>query len=413
MDLVITAVLLTGCLVGCPAALVSGYRLGRKQASQQVIGLNTERDLLRERVTDLEGALGQDQEVAATLGPLSASLQRVEAQVRTLERDRLAQSASLEAQLTALVTGGETLRTQTAALAGALRSPTARGAWGEMQLRRVVEHAGMLERVDFDVQVTVEGRDGARLRPDLIVHLPGGKHLAVDAKAPLAAFLLASEANDDPQRQAEAAADHARAVRGHVDALALRGYSIAVDPSPDVVVCFLPGEGVLAAACATDPTLLEHAMSRGVVLASPTTLLALLRSAAMGWRSEALSGNAQELLALGRELHERLGTMGGHTQRLGRSLLRAVEEYNAFVGTLEKRVLVTARRLTELDVAQGVLESPERVSGSPRLLTSLELLDSGDPVDDAQQGLNSLVSDSRTGYLPPSVDRPNGNAASA
>jgi DNA recombination protein RmuC len=369
MDLVIAVVTLAGCLV----ALALGYRVGRSHASHQVAGLITERQLLRERVTDLEAALGQDQEVAATLGPISVSLQRVEAQVRTLERDHVAQTATLDAQLRSISASGEALRVQTGALAGALRSSTARGAWGEMQLRRVVEHAGMLDHVDFDVQVTTTTEDGAAVRPDMVVHLPGGKHLVVDAKAPLAALLLAAETPDDPARQAESARAHARAVRAHVDALAAKRYWTAFAPGPDLVVCFLPGESVLAAACTADPSLLDHALGRRVVLATPTTLLTLMRSAAMGWQSEALSGNARELLQLGRDLHERLGTMGGHTERLGRSLAKAVEDYNAFVGTLERRVLVTARRLRELDLGEEELPAPPRLAALPRRVSATEL----------------------------------------
>jgi DNA recombination protein RmuC len=363
-----------GCLVvGLLAGLLGGLRAGRAAVAARIAALVTERDLLRERVTDLEAALGQDQEVAATLAPISASLQRVEAQVRTLEREHVVQSATLDEQLRSIAAGSEALRLQTGALAGALRSSTARGAWGEMQLRRVVEHAGMLDRVDFDVQVTITTEDGAAIRPDMVVHLPGGKRLVVDAKAPLSAMLLAAETADDPARQAEAARAHARAVRAHVDALAAKRYWAAFAPGPDLVVCFLPGEAVLAAACTADPALLDHAFAKRVVLATPTTLLTLMRSAAMGWQSDALSGNARELLQLGRDLHERLGNLGGHTERLGRSLAKAVEDYNAFVGTLERRVLVTARRLRELDLGDEELPTPPRLAALPRRVSAIDL----------------------------------------
>lgn len=366
----LVAALLVGLLVGA----VAGALGTRAVAGERLTALRAERDLLRERVTDLEAAVGQDREVAATLGPLSVSLQRVEEHVRTLERDRVAQSASLETQLQTLASGNEALRTQTGALAGALRASSARGAWGELQLRRVVELAGMIEHVDFDVQVTGRASDGAGLRPDLVVHLPGGRHLVVDAKAPLAALLVAHATGQDDARHAEAAAEHARAVRAHVDALAAKRYWTAYQPGPDLVVCFLPGEAVLSVACAADPSLLEHALARRVVLATPTTLLTLMRSAAMGWQGEALSGNARALLDLGKELYERLGTLGGHTERLGRSLARAIEDYNALVGTLERRVLVTARRLSRLELGEDLVEPPE-VEATVRPLTSVELLD--------------------------------------
>src|SRR4051794_15042106 len=213
--------LVLGLLLGAGGALLASGPLVRARES----GLAAERDLLRERITDLEAASGQDRELAATLSPLAATLQRVERQVVTLERDRVEQFSRLDEQITAVRSSGESLRAQTAALAGALRSPTSRGAWGEVQLRRVVEHAGMLARVDFTTQAVGSTPDGVGVRPDLVVHLPGGKHVVVDAKAPLAAFLEASEpgsALDGEERQRRAAQMHAKALRAHVDALAAK-----------------------------------------------------------------------------------------------------------------------------------------------------------------------------------------------
>jgi DNA recombination protein RmuC len=366
MDLTTLAALVAGLVCGAVAAWSAARgRLG---------GLAAQRDLLRERVTDLESAASQDRELVATLSPLAGALARVEDQVRTLERDRLQQYARLGEQIEAVRASGEALRMQTAALAGALRSPTARGTWGEVQLRRVVEHAGMLARVDFTPQASATTPDGAGVRPDLVVHLPGGKHVVVDAKAPLAAFLEASEGSADEERQQRAAAAHARALRSHVDVLAAKEYWTAFDPSPELVVCFVPGEAFLAAACSTDPALLEHAMAKRVVLATPTTLLALLRTVALTWQSQALAGSAKELLALGRELYARLGTLGAGAGKLGRSLQRAVEDYNLLVGTLERRVLVTARRMRDLDLVDGELEPAPPVEAAPRLLTAGELL---------------------------------------
>lgn len=370
MDISVLLALLVGALLGAAGATV----LGRALARARTAALAAERDLLRERVTDLETSTDHDRELAATLAPLASTLQRVEGQVRTLERDRVEQYARLGEQLEAVRTSGEALRVQTAALAGALRSPTARGAWGEVQLRRVVEHAGMLARVDFDVQVAGRTADGAGVRPDLVVRLPGRKHVVVDAKAPLTAFLEASEATDDPRRQEAAAAAHARSLRAHVDALAAKEYWTAFEPSPEVVVCFVPGEAFLAAACTADPALLEHAMARRVVLATPTTLLALLRTVALTWQSEALTGSARELFEVGRELHGRLAGLGGVTSKLGRTLHRAVEDYNALVGTMERRVLVSARRLRDLDVTDHDLPVLEPVEVAPRPLTAAELI---------------------------------------
>lgn len=369
-----TSALIT-LVLGVALGAALGWFVAASLAGARAATVTAERDLLRERVTDLESATDHDRELAATLSPLTATLTRVEGQVRALERDRVEQYARLGEQLEAVRLSGEALRTQTAALAGALRSPTARGAWGEVQLRRVVEHAGMLPRVDFTTQVTGTTPAGAGVRPDLVVHLPGGKHVVVDAKAPLTAFLEASEAGSDPARAERAAVEHARAVRAHVDTLAAKEYWTAFDPSPELVVCFVPGEAFLAAACAADPALLEHAMSRRVVLATPTTLLALLRTVALTWQSESLSGSARELLALGRELYKRLGTLGAATGKLGRTLQRAVEEYNSLVGTLERRVLVTARRLRDLDLADGELDPLVALECTPRSLTAAELLE--------------------------------------
>lgn len=370
MSLSIVFALLVGLLAGAGAAVAVGTLVWRGRCAVLI----RECDLLRERILDLEAATDHDRELAATLRPLASALGRVEEQVRTLERDRVEQYATLGEQLRAARTDSAALRQQTSALAGALRSPTARGAWGEVQLRRVVEHAGMLPRVDFTPQAGGATPDGTKVRPDLVVHLPGGKHVVVDAKAPLAAFLEASDRPDDEARQAEAASAHARALRGHVDTLAGKEYWTAFDPSPELVICFVPGEAFLAAACSADPALLEHAMSRRVVLATPTTLLALLRTVALTWQTDALAGNARELFMIGRELHARLGTLGSHTSRLGRSLQRAVEDYNAVVGGLERRVLVTARRMRDLDVTDLDLPPAETIDAVARPLTALELI---------------------------------------
>ena len=369
-----------------PATFVLGLALGLATGAAVAALLTrargatalAERDLLRERVTDLESAAAQDRELAATLAPLAGALNRVEGQVRTLERDRVDQYARLGEQIEAVRTSGEALRAQTAALAGALRSPTARGTWGEVQLRRVVEHAGMLARVDFTTQAQATTPDGVGVRPDLVVHLPGGKHVVVDAKAPLAAFLEASEEGGTPSdddRQRRAALAHARALRGHVETLAAKEYWTAFDPSPELVICFVPGEAFLAAACTADPALLEHAMARRVVLATPTTLLALLRTVALTWQTQALAGNAKELSALGRDLYARLGALGAGVGKLGRSLQRAVDDYNVVVGTLERRVLVTARRMHDLDLVDAPLEQPVVLDAAARPLTAAELLD--------------------------------------
>jgi DNA recombination protein RmuC len=351
--------LVVGLVLGAGAA----YALLRPRAVAERAVVTAERDVLRDRVAELSQALGERDEHAQVMAPLTSTLARVERQVAVLERDRVEQYAGLREQLTGLAVTNEALRSQTAVLVGALRSPNARGSWGEVQLRRVVEHAGMLARVDFTEQASGTSRSGAAVRPDMVVHLPGGKHVVVDAKAPLAAFL--------EQRYV----DHARAVRQHVDALAGKEYWTAFTDSPEIVVCFVPGEAFLAAACEADPSLLEAAMAKRVVLATPTTLLALLRTVALTWQQDALAGSARQLFDVGRELHARLGTLGGHTGKLGRDLQRAVEGYNAMVSSLESRVLVTARRMRDLGVVDDELAVVPPVAVAPRPLTAPELID--------------------------------------
>ncbi|MGI4896441.1 MAG: DNA recombination protein RmuC [Janthinobacterium lividum] len=375
------ALLLLLCLLCLLGGLVTGALLARATARASATpaeaAVRAERDLLRDRVVDLEDRVLGGQELSAVVSPVAATLDRVEAQVRTLERDRVEQYARLTEQLAAVTAGAAELRSETATLAGALRASSSRGSWGEVQLRRVVEHAGMLDRVDFVEQAALTTRSGRSVRPDLVVNLPGGKHVVVDAKAPLAAFLRAGEAGDDAGRRAELLG-HARALRTHVDALAAKEYPSAVEDSPDVVVCFIPGEAFLAAACEADPALLEHAMSRRVVLATPTTLLALLRTVALTWQQDAVAGNARELFAVGRELYERLGTLGGHTASLGRTLHRAVEDYNRFVGTLERRVFVSARRIRDLDLADDDIPTVSPLEDAVRPLSAPELLEDAD-----------------------------------
>ncbi|WGW10647.1 DNA recombination protein RmuC [Saxibacter everestensis] len=354
---------------------VLGWLLAKVTTRADRIAAETERNMLRERVQDLEADAGLTTELAAMLGPLAHSVQRVEHQVQTLERDRTEQYARLDTQLATVAASGEALRSTTAQLVGSLRASTSRGSWGEVQLRRVVEHAGMLERVDFTVQAPGQNSQDAAIRPDMVVRLPGGKQIVVDAKAPLAAFLQASEQGASGGPTPEQLKAHAKNLRTHIDGLAAKEYWTAFTPTPELVLCFIPGESFLAAACSADPALLEHAMSKRVVLATPTTLLALLRTVALTWQQDSLSGSAKELYRVGRELYERLGTMGGHVEKLGGSLNRAVADYNRLVGTLESRVLVTARRMNDLDLTDRNLPAPEPITAAARNIGAPELLD--------------------------------------
>lgn len=306
------------------------------------------------------------------VAPVAAALERLDAQVREMERDRAEAYGGLTEQVRGMRQAGEALRSETGRLVAALRTPQTRGRWGEMHLRRVIEAAGAVEHCHFAEQVSLSGDDGTR-RPDVVVDLADGKQLAVDAKVPLLHWLAAMEAPDEASLAAARAA-HARTLRAHVKALADKAYWTGLAHSPELVVLFVPADVFLDAALAEDPTLLDDAFARGIVPATPSTLVALLRTVAFGWRSERLAANTAEIGRLGRQLYERLATLGEHLDRLGRSLTGAVGAYNAAVGSVESRVLVTARRLADLDVTADELPRPGGVTEGVRPLAAPELL---------------------------------------
>jgi DNA recombination protein RmuC len=368
MEIMIAAVF--GVLIGAVASWFAARVLfeGRSAA------LSTERDLMRERVIDLESAISDDAQTATMLAPLRDALVRVERQVGTLERDRVEQFSQVSNQLADVTSSTNALRSQTASLVGSLNASTVRGNWGEVQLRRVLEHAGMLARCDFEEQVSAVSSHERGVRPDVVVRLPGDKCLVVDAKAPLTAFLGAQADGIGPAERSRLLAAHATSLRGHVDSLATKAYWSAFTNTPEMVVCFIPGDAILAAALAADPALFDYAQARRVVLASPGTLLALLRTVAFTWQQDALTANAQLLLKLGSELYSRLGTLGSHASRMGASLQKSVESYNALVGALESRVMVTARKMHELGLAQTELPETDPIENAPRPLTATELI---------------------------------------
>lgn len=317
----------------------------------------------------------REKAVSELVRPLRESLERVDGKLGELEKARLEAYAALNEQLKGLVeTHLPRLHDQTANLVKALRQPTVRGRWGEIQLKRVVEMAGMLEHCDFIEQENRSTEDG-RLRPDLIVRLPGGKSIVVDAKAPVAAYLDAAEATDEETRVARLA-DHARQVRAHIAALGRKAYWEQFDPTPEFVVLFLPGEMFFSAALQQDPALIEYGVAERVIPATPTTLIALLRAVAYGWRQEALARNAQEVADLGRQLYERIAKLGEHWATVGDRLGKAVDAYNAATGTLESRVLVSARKLRELKAAPEDLEidALEQIDRTPRALQAVEIV---------------------------------------
>jgi DNA recombination protein RmuC len=346
----------------------------RSRYAVRLATAGAERNLLRERVVDLEAALSEDSETAQMIAPLRSSLDRVERQVHDLERERVAQFSEVAAEMARVARTTTELGAQTASLVGSLNASSVRGTWGEVQLRRVLEHAGMLARCDFEEQVTATGVDERRVRPDVVVRLPGDKCLVVDAKAPMTAFLAAQAEGISAAERSGRLTAHAKALRGHVDTLAAKAYWSAFATTPEMVVCFVPGEAILTAALARDPGLHEYAMRRRVVLASPATLLALLRTVAYTWQQDALAANARELLTVGRDLYDRLGSLGSHAQTMGAALRRSVEAYNGFVGSLEHRVLPTARRMHDLGVVERDLDHLGPLDATPRPMTAYELV---------------------------------------
>lgn len=368
MEILIAVVL--GMLIGA----VIAWLVARVLFAGRSAALSTERELLRERVVDLEAAVSDDAQTATMLAPLRDALVRVERQVGTLERDRVEQFSQVSMRLADVTTSTQALRSQTASLVGSLNASTIRGNWGEVQLRRVLEHSGMLARCDFEEQVSAVSDHNHGVRPDVVVRLPGNKCLVVDAKVPMTAFLGAQADGIDSAERSRLLATHATSLRGHVDSLATKTYWSAFINTPEMVVCFIPGDAILAAALAADPTLFEYAQARRVVLASPGTLFALLRTVAFTWQQDALTANAQQLLKLGSELYSRLGTLGSHAAKMGTSLQKSVESYNALVGTLESRVMVTARKMHELDLAEKPLPETKPVETAPRPLTAAELI---------------------------------------
>ncbi|WP_127842760.1 DNA recombination protein RmuC [Actinomyces wuliandei] len=360
---------------------------------------------LSTRASLAEERAERDGAVLRALAPVRSQLEQVGARVESLERQRAQQHATLTEQLRETARAERDLQRTTASLEGALRSRSARGMWGEVELARILEASGMMRHVDFAEQRTVgslvqqrSGRlssaDGASSppapsrpegatssRPDVVIHLPGEGYLALDAKVPMDSYLeatsLGTTTQQDQDRRAELLAAHARALRSHVDQLASRRYDRALGSSPEVVVLFVPAEPVLAAALETDTSLMEHALGRGVVLASPASLLALLRTCATAWARTAVNDDAQDLLELGRTLYDRLSTLAHHLDDLGRALRRSVTAYNKTLGSLENRLLVTARTLNTLG---NDLHSPASIGSDDaqlRSLTATELSTAG------------------------------------
>ena len=332
------------------------------------------------------------------MAPVKESLEKFNARLSEVEKERVALQADLRQQVKAVQRTGEELRRETAALSTALRKPHVRGAWGELQLKRIVELSGMVEYCDFLTQATTQTATDATIRPDLRIELGASKFVYVDSKVPLSAFLDAQEATDERDR-AEALAKFAKNVKTHVDQLSGKGYWKAEGSTPEFVVLFLPSEALQAEALSLLPDLHEYAATRNVILATPSTLIALLRAVAYSWKEVALAKSAAEVSALGAELYDRLATMGGNFDKLGRSLTGAVKAYNASVASLEGRVLVTARRMRDLKVTDAELAPVHPVEEPLRQLSAHEL------VEDAAQ-VTPLIGRSRTSEQNPDAAQP-------
>jgi len=327
----------------------------------------------------------RQQAIRELVTPVKESLGKVDEKIQSLEKARVGAYEGLTKQVELLLDTQKDLRAETSNLVKALRTPAVRGRWGEIQLKRVVELAGMIEHCDFYEQTTADTEDGQQ-RPDLLVRLPGGKSIVVDAKAPLWGYLEAMEADDDEIR-ASKLADHARQVRTHMTTLGRKSYFEPFEPAPEFVVLFLPGEVFFSAALQHDPSLIEFGVTQKVIIATPTTLIALLRAVAYGWTQEQLAENARHISDLGRDLYRRIAVMSGHMEKIGKNLRAATECYNKAVGSLESRVLVSARKFQELGVAASdqVIPDLRPVDASTRLLQAPELVGESQDEDDTTE----------------------------
>ena len=319
---------------------------------------------------DLEG---RQKAIDSLIQPLRESLTKVDAKLVDVDRGRASSQAQLAEQLRSLTQAQQVLHSETSKLSRALRSSNIRGQWGEIQLRRVLECAGLTEGMHFDLKESVRTEEG-RLTPDAVIKLPGGKNVVVDAKVALSAYLDAIDCEDDTSRDAKLR-EHARQVKDHVNQLGNKGYWMHFQPAPDIVVMFVPGEALLSTALQHDDGLLEFSMNKGVMLASPLTLIALLKAIAYGWQQDTIAKNALEISELGRNLYDRIAKLADHFEQVGRSLAKAVQSYNGAVGTLETRVLVTARKLKDKGVtASEEFREVETIDITPRLLGAPELV---------------------------------------
>jgi DNA recombination protein RmuC len=350
-----------------------GLAADREQLVNQFKALSTEAIEAQERKLDASAAL-RHEKTEQLLVPVKESLDKFNDRITEVEKQRVEMTSELRNQVSEVRVTGDALRKETAALVTALRKPQVRGAWGELQLKRVVELAGMVEHCDFELQQTTQTSAGATIRPDLKVMLSEDRYLYVDSKVPLSAFLEAHE-TDDPAERARLLGNFARNVQTHVDQLGRKDYFKAGGSTPEYVVLFLPSEALAAEAFQQLPTLHEYANERGVVIATPSTLIGLLKATAYAWRQIALADSAREVFELGRELYDRLGKLGANFDKVGRMLTGTVKAYNESVGSMEGRVFPTARKLRDLKMVEKELEPVGAIDASVRPLTAPELIE--------------------------------------
>ncbi|WP_022886712.1 DNA recombination protein RmuC [Glaciibacter superstes] len=355
-------------------ATADGMRTQIQDAQQQFRELAERQRVDQQTRTERDRA---ESKVLEALSPVKESLQDMQKKVTELESQRSLQHGELSEQLRSATESEERLRSTAESLASALRANSTRGVWGETQLRSVVEAAGLIERVDFDVQSSISSDAGAG-RPDMVVHLPGGKNIAVDAKVPFTAFLEASQIPatavgvEGAQRDTFMKA-HVKAVRDHITALGSKAYWQGLDASPELVVAFIPSESLVSSALEADPSIMEFAFSKRVALASPVTLWSVLKTVAFSWQQDVLTEDAKLLFDLSKELYSRLATTAGHIEKLGRSIERTVKDYNGFVGSMERQVLPTARKLNALDESK-VLAPLAGIEETPRQIVAFEFV---------------------------------------
>jgi DNA recombination protein RmuC len=393
--------LLLGLLLGVILGVVIGVLVSRSRAnSPATVAILSELKAeaaasdatavaLREQVEQLlaqqratQQSREADNRVLQALSPVQETLRTMQQTVADLEAQRSLQHGQLSEQLKNATESEERLRGTAESLASALRNNGTRGVWGETQLRNVVQAAGLIERVDFDVQHSVLSDAGAG-RPDMVIHLPGGKNIAVDAKVPFTAFLEASQiavtaTGEEGARREALIKQHVRVVRGHIDTLASKAYWAGLDASPELVIAFIPSESLVASAMEADPSIMDYAFGKRVALASPVTLWSVLKTVAFSWQQDVLTDEAKNLFDLGKELYQRLSTLSEHADKLRRSIDSTVASYNTFANSLESRVLVTARKLNVLDEST-VLPHSRTVEATAKPLTALEF-DLTDPL---------------------------------